>query len=610
MLLREQIPLTSDQAVPALMALDILHAGVHPVFYYGATYAGTLEPHYLALVFQLFGASVATYRAAMGLLVALLVVAVGIGAGVGFGERAGWLAAAYLALGPSYFIYKGLTSDGNYVSLLLLLALALLSLLHIERARRQGAVPTGLFVTLGLVVGLAWWVTPLVISLAGPGLVAVAAGPRAWLNRRALVPLAAAFLAGSAPWWIENLRNGFLSLRAQELTPARPGRVAAQLLALFTDGLPVLLGGRSVWAPAPTFPGAPVLALGLFLALLGFGLWLARRAPTPLVRFAAALALSLLVVVPVLSLVIARTDFGSDPRYLLPAYLGLAPLAGAGLDRLWRQRPWLAVAATALLLALGVGSQLGAKRFEDYLTGRVGDTRRLAGDIEARGVGALYTSYWMAHKITFLTAGRVVGTPFGLGMDGLLRNRRDQDRVDADPAPGFLLTGESARQLAAFLAQHGVAHQKDTRYELTLFYGLPPGVVATLRGCRCLPSAAGPGDIVWLGLKGPDQVPAGQRRRFEAALEARSEFALTPRVALGYRWRARRDPATLVDGGWAPLGQIPASGGRGTVAFEVLAGVPPGVYDLIVDLVDPGVAWFAERGIPPVSRPVEVLPAG
>ena len=36
MLLREQIPLTSDQSVPALMALDILREGVHPVFYYGA----------------------------------------------------------------------------------------------------------------------------------------------------------------------------------------------------------------------------------------------------------------------------------------------------------------------------------------------------------------------------------------------------------------------------------------------------------------------------------------------------------------------------------------------------------------------------------------------
>ena len=62
------------------------------------------------------------------------------------------------------------------------------------------------------------------ISLAGPGLIAVAAGPRAWLNRRALVPLAAAFLAGGAPWWVENLRNGFLSLRARELAPAPPGR--------------------------------------------------------------------------------------------------------------------------------------------------------------------------------------------------------------------------------------------------------------------------------------------------------------------------------------------------------------------------------------------------
>ncbi len=610
MLLREQIPFTSDQAVSALVALDILREGVHPAFYYGAAYAGTLEPHYLALVFRLFGASVTTYRAAMGLLFGLLVLAVVAGARIGFGERAGWLAGAYLAFGPSYLFYKGLTSDGAYVSLPLLLALALLSLLLIERARREGPPHPGLFAVLGLALGLAWWVHPLAISLTLPGLIAVAAGPRVWLTRRALIPLAAAFLAGSAPWWLQNLRNGFLSLRAPELAPARPGRAGGQVLALFTDGLPALLGGRSVWAPGPTFPGAPVLAVGLLLALVGFGLWLTRRAPTPLGRFAAALSVSLLVFVPALTLAIARTDFEIDPRYLLPMYLGIAPLAGAWLDTLWRRRPWLAVAAAVLLLSLGVGSQLGAKRFRDFESGRLADTRRLIERIETRGVRALYTSYFMAYRITFLAEGRVVTTPFGFGAHGFLRHRRHQERVDADAAPGFLLTGWSARQLAAFLARHRIPHATDMKDELTLFYRLPSEVVATIRHCRCLPSAAGPGDVVWLGVQGPRQMPAGQRRPFEAELELRSEFALTPRVRLGYRWRARDDPATVVDGGRAPLDEFPPAGGRGHVAFDVVAGVPPGEYDLIVDLVDEDVAWFADRGIPPVTRPVEVLPAG
>src|SRR5215471_2106686 len=50
-----RIPIGSDQAVVGLMAKHILEGKGHPVFYWGATYAGSLEPHFVAAVFAVLG---------------------------------------------------------------------------------------------------------------------------------------------------------------------------------------------------------------------------------------------------------------------------------------------------------------------------------------------------------------------------------------------------------------------------------------------------------------------------------------------------------------------------------------------------------------------------
>ena len=130
---RGRVPFSSDQAVVAIMAEDILERGAHPVFYYGAQYAGTLEPHYLALAFAIFGASPLVFRGAMAILVVLAVLGAWATAREAFGDRAGLFAGLYLALGPSFFLYKGLTSDGAYASLLVLSSLSLWLMLVVER---------------------------------------------------------------------------------------------------------------------------------------------------------------------------------------------------------------------------------------------------------------------------------------------------------------------------------------------------------------------------------------------------------------------------------------------------------------------------------------------
>ena len=101
-----RIPRGADQAVVALMARHILEGRGHPVFYWGSTYGGTLEPHLLAAAFALFGATPAVFRA--------FYVASGRSISAGcraltarfFGRRAGLVAAAYLAVPPFFLPYK------------------------------------------------------------------------------------------------------------------------------------------------------------------------------------------------------------------------------------------------------------------------------------------------------------------------------------------------------------------------------------------------------------------------------------------------------------------------------------------------------------------------
>jgi hypothetical protein len=71
-------------------------------------------------------------------------------------------------------------------------------------------------------------------------------------------------------------------------------------------------------------------------------------------------------------------------------YLGFAPLAGLLLDRmLATRRPAGFIALAALFLVLGPGSQVRSKRFDDYQTNRIPQTRAFARDLTARGqVGA------------------------------------------------------------------------------------------------------------------------------------------------------------------------------------------------------------------------------
>jgi hypothetical protein len=618
--LRGRLRFSSDQGIISLMAVDILKKGVHPLFCYGVEYAGTLEAHYLALVFGLLGESVAAFRIGIGLLLALVAVATAWVARLAYGARAGLFAGLYLALGPAYLLQKGLTSDGSYTSLLLLFALSLGLLLRIEDRFARGAPALRELALLGFVAGVAWWVHPLSIGIAPLAVVACLLGTtRAWLAPRRLLLLAAGFLAGATPWIYRNLKTHGASLRAHEMAPAAAGGTATRLHELFNQALPRLLGARLVGDRNLTFPGATWASLLLLAGLAGFALSSLRGDRSK--RLGSALFLTLLVTIPLLNLGVARTDW-REPRYFLPLFLAVAPLVGGLLDA-WR-RPALLALPVAVLLALGPGSEIRAPRVRYDVANRFeSDPYRLLTGLAARGVDRIYTSYWSAYRLVFLSQGRLAASPFGSGEDGLVRDAELRQRLDETPSPAFLLCCEDLLRFDAYLARAAIPHQVERVEGFALFTGLPPAALAGLRACYCIPESPRPGDITWRSIAGPAALRAGATGHYRVSFENHGRQPLSSNVHLSYHWVLENG---VLENGVPEQGGPPAEGLRTnlppftggwwrypwrqiTEDVQVPADVPPGDYALVFDLVDENVSWFAGYGLSPAPYRVVITPA-
>lgn len=495
---RGQVTFSSDQAVSALMALEIRDLGSHPPFYWGVSYAGSLEPHLLSLAFRILPETVASYRAVMFSLSASATVLVALATALGYGRRAGLLAGAYLAAGPSFLFYKLLSSDGAYASFFTLAAACVYLAARMCKEsdeRRARAVAFGL----GAALGLAWWVMPLSVVLGGVVATAVAVRPRAWLRPGRILLLCAGLAMGASPWITENVRTGFASLRSKEMSGSDSQQMLSQGRVLVSRGLPVLLGGRSPGGRAGTFPGSEKISVVLYLGLAVTGGVLALRRSAPVARFLALSSVLLLLAPALLALSRARTGFQEDPRYLLATYIALAVLSGVGLARLIEGEARAgSLALASLLILLGPLSQLSSQRYgDDPRHGRIAETVALAEWLSAAGIREVYAEYWIAYRLTFLSRREVIGSPFGEGALGPIPDKRAAERVDGAKSPAFLLEPEPARKLVAFLESRAAPYSHEYLPDLgrELVYRIPAEELATLRACRCLP-AVGPASPV------------------------------------------------------------------------------------------------------------------
>lgn len=591
------IPQSSDTAIVALEAQDILYRGARPVFYPGSQYAGALQQYLVALAFR-FLPDGATVQFLVGLAMFLTLGALLL--------RVTWRlagprglpgAALYFALGPFYLYYRGLLADGPYQPTFLLGAVTLTLLVEIATRDERGQTIGARFQLVGAALGLAWWTHPVAAATLLATLAATVAG--GWWRRVSAwsgFGAALAFFAGSAPWWASNLASGFATLRGEDARRATLEQSIGQLRVLFDDGLPLFAGfGRLPWSGDPS---PLVWSVAGALWLVALGLFFARSKSllaAPVRRTFGGFAL----LFPLFSLAIAlaspRGNLG-DPRFLYPIFFFVVPTVGILLARLGRRR--------GALLGLSIATLHGA----GYLGTRPGtDWRSLAESVEASEVRGVYADYFVASAITLETKGRVIGSPFGAG--ALVRRVADRAFLDALQDPGFVLSPADAERLQRFANAHGGAgSRRPLTRGLQLVSELPPEALRILRGCYCVPSGLGGAAVSWgsLDAKAVENLGAGQRAWIPVEVRNGADLAWLESFRISYHWRREDGTMVVFDGLRTSPPEPLAPGQAAVVAVEVEAPALPGRYELQFDVVEEGVTWFSSLGSPGPSVRVEV----
>lgn len=528
LLASSRIPWSSDQAVVGLMARHILEGRGHPVFYYGATYAGSLEAHGVAAVFAVFGATRAAFAGAMAALALAIAGGTALVARRAFGPRPALVALSYLAVPPFFFLYKALTSDGAYDSVALVAIGHLLAALAIEERAASGTsllVPVTL---LGFVAGLGFWVTPVCLPLTAAAVAWVAG--RRLVRLRAVRPFAAGAALGALPWLVWNARHGWASLRAAEAGLADFPGFFANVKSFVTVSLPILAGAarpnHEPGSPEEPFPGASVLAPLVLLLLLVPAFSRLRRDPR--------IALLVLTLCAVTGAALLSQRFSpAEPRYFMAAYVLVPPLLGVAAE--WwlaaPRRARVALAAALLLLVTHVGGYARA-----YVHGPVvndaqvtGPLDELAAALKSLGVRRAWASYWTSYRLAFETGEEILASP--LAAEDVVRLPGYAAAVKAAPDAAVVLLPPRTACFASWLDERGVAAVRTRAGAFTIFSSLPAEVLATIAVGDSLPLPSSAERASWR-LLSTSRAPDGRAVTIEAELHNEGPCLFTHAVSI------------------------------------------------------------------------------
>ena len=379
--------LNSDTAIVQLMTENAAH-GHFTVFYWGQPYGGTLLQLSAAPVFRLFGPSTFALGVVEALWALAAVLVLRRLVSRLWSPLAGDLAAV-LAWVPGAELVRLSIVEGGFYSQAI--SLGLLSLLWATDPRLTGSWRR--VAALGAVVGLCWWTAPTAMAFAGPAV--VVALLRRLPLRSVLVGSAAVVLA-SAPWLVSNWHSRGAALRQGTVPNAE---VPLRAVQFFTRVVPTALN-NSAGTSEQLLVGSLAGAVFLVVTLLA-----ARRGKLWQLAFLASAALSAVAVAKGQQAELTAGAF----RYAVLAVTALAAATAVLICRVPRPRAvaWAVVTLVCAVTYGGMGRLSGGGLQPAYPGHVLPEVQALRAALDARGLHAVYASYWTAYVLDSVGDGRI-----------------------------------------------------------------------------------------------------------------------------------------------------------------------------------------------------------
>jgi len=420
-----------DEGMVGLQVLRILD-GARPVFHPGQPYLAALESYLIAPLFAAFGANAITLKIVPWLLSGAYV---GTTAWLGwraFDARVGVLSALLAAFAPAYLLVVGIKTWGATAETLVLGNLAILSAGYALDHAQSPRVQARAAVLLGLIGGVAFWVSWLIAFYAVPVLIVIV-----WRGHRLLRQMwwaiGLAFLAGSAPLWGYNLGHELETFRYLVSNQGDTwGQAWAVLDHLNYDLSPRLVSGDPRWHIL-SWPAIWWLQIVYEAGLIALVIQ-ASRAPKHPTRAILALFVLCLPAIYVVSGYgnHALNEFGFDAtgRYVLVIHSVLPIGAAALCTGLVRWRGWLRLPAAAILTSVIGLNLLGAARMDPvqtfaspYYTRQPATLTPLIDFLDAQYIRHVWADVGIAHVLMFETRERILAADWYdiYGAKGIVR---------------------------------------------------------------------------------------------------------------------------------------------------------------------------------------------
>lgn len=420
-----------DEGMVGLQVLRIQH-GSYPVFHPGQPYLGALESYLIAPLFAMGGANAVTLKLIPWLLSGGYIASVGWLGWRAFDQRAAVLSALMAACAPAYLLVVGMKTWGATAETLLLGNLALIAASYtLDRSLPVGVRQHAL-ILLGVISGVAFWVSWLIVFFVIPVGIALLVWGRV-VVRRTWWQVGLAFFAGSAPFWGYNLTHDLATFRYLLRDQGDTWRNMWPVLDhLNYDLSPRLVSGDPAWhiLSWPAIWWLQIVYEGGLVVLIGYGV---RDHDHP-TRIMLALFALCLPVIYVLSgygnHALNQHGFDATGRYVLVIHAVL-PIGAAALSiGMARWRTWLRFPAAAVVTSVVALNLLGAARMNPrqafvspYYTRQPATLDPLIVFLDEQQIRHVWTDVGVAHVLMFATEERILAADWYdlYGAKGILR---------------------------------------------------------------------------------------------------------------------------------------------------------------------------------------------